>query len=119
MTESADWVLPISIPNPAPLGPRAAAQAFHSAGRPEVLEDPPEPVDAHPGALALKVGDRERPGRPLDGRLDQAGFLAPPGGRLAHAPLELPRRVQERVEQVVDVRPRVVPPLVPAVRPEL
>src|SRR5262249_7660682 len=99
-----------------PAGRRAFALAGHFSRLPEGGELAANPVPADAGTGPFEVRKAKGALLRTDG-LEDEGRLGPPRrAGLAHGPLELPAGVQQGVKNEVDVRPGVVPALVPGLR---
>ena len=99
----------------APLGTLAAAQAFHLILRSKVFQYTTNHVHADIRALLLNLGDPERAGSSADSSKNKARFLSFWTLQLTDALLKLPVSGLEDEKEVVDVWPRIVVSIVPAV----
>lgn len=100
----------------APLGILAEAQAFHLIVRPEVLQYTTNHVHADIRALLLNLGNPQRAVSSADSLKNKAGFLSFRTLQLTDALLKLPVGGLDDEKEIVDVGPRIVLSLVPAVR---
>jgi len=98
----------------APLRALAATETFGLARGAQLLQHPPDQIDAYPRTFFLQIGNSERPGLAVDCRQNQLGLCAPGRSHLADSFLELPIGGLEYIEQITDIGPWIVPAFVPA-----
>jgi hypothetical protein len=110
-----------TLPNsPGSLSPAcisAAAEALHGPVFAKLLQHVTNHVHANAGTFPLQIRNIERSGGSFHSSNYEPLLLTARHAHVAGTPFKFLVAFLERVEQIVDVMPRVVLPLVPAVRP--
>lgn len=77
-------------------------------------KDAPGQIQPHTGTFGLQIGHTKGADLPFHRREDRCGLFTARRFEVVNAPLKLLVRLRENVEQVVQIRPRVVFAVVPA-----
>ena len=102
------------IPNSPPAGVLAAFKTFDLFGLAHLFKHLADHVKADLGALLVKLGDMERLPEAGDGLAYGFGLLAQRERGALVTVFKFLIEVLKRIEQIIDVRPRVVSAFVPA-----
>jgi hypothetical protein len=98
----------------SPPGFPAGSRAFNLVFRPQVFKNALDHIHTDIRAPLLKFSHAERPLSPVDGLKNEACFLALGTLKLAEALLEFSIRQLDDGKNVIDIWPRIVFALVPA-----